>query len=167
MEGFQLWLNLPARDKMNPPWYRDIQSDSIPEFVTAEGVTVRAIAGASHGVQGAMQRDVTQPLYLDLSLPAGASFKQALPAKHNAFVYVFGGELKIGATKVPSQRMAILANAEDRDGVVLRADKPSRALLIAGAPLNEPIAQYGPFVMNTQQELIQAVNDFQAGRFAA
>jgi len=167
MEGFQLWLNLPARDKMTPPWYRDIQSDDIPEFVTAEGVTVRAIAGASHGVQGAMQRDVTQPLYLDLRLPAGSTFKQTLPAKHNAFVYVFGGELKIGEKNVPSQRMAILANGEDRDGVVLTAETESRALLIAGAPLNEPIAQYGPFVMNTQQELIQAVNDFQAGRFAA
>ena len=167
MEGFQLWLNLPARDKMNPPWYRDIQSDDIPEFVTAEGVTVRAIAGASHGVQGAMQRDVTQPLYLDLRLPAGSTFAQSLPAKHNAFVYVFGGELRIGEKKVPSQRMAILANGEDRDGVVLTAETESRALLIAGQPLNEPIAQYGPFVMNTQQELIQAVNDFQAGRFAA
>jgi redox-sensitive bicupin YhaK (pirin superfamily) len=167
MEGFQLWLNLPARDKMNPPWYRDIQSDAIPEFVTDEGVSVRAIAGASHGVQGAMQREVTQPLYLDLQLPAGSSFRQALPAKHNAFVYVFGGELTIGDKKVPAQRMAILANGDDRDGVVLSADTPSRALLIAGAPLNEPIVQYGPFVMNTQQEIIQAVNDFQSGRFAA
>ncbi len=152
---------------MNPPWYRDIQSAEIPEFVTDEGVTVRAIAGASHGVQGAMQRDVTQPLYLDLQLPAGARFTQALPATHNAFVYVFGGELAIGDTRVPAQRMAILANSADSDGVVLSADKPSRALLIAGKPLKEPIAQYGPFVMNTHQEIIQAVNDFQAGKFAA
>jgi redox-sensitive bicupin YhaK (pirin superfamily) len=167
MEGFQLWLNLPSRDKMNPPWYRDIQSGEIPEFVTDEGVTVRAIAGASHGVQGAMQRDATQPLYLDLTLPAGASFTQALPAAHNAFVYVFGGELKIGETRVPAQRMAILANTSGSDGVVLSAEQPSRALLIAGQPLNEPIAQYGPFVMNTQQEIIQAFNDFQSGKFAA
>jgi len=167
MEGFQLWLNLPARDKMKAPWYRDIQNDEIPEFVTDEGVTVRVIAGASHGVDGAMQREVTRPLYLDLLLPAGSSFAQALPATHNAFVYVFGGELKIGDKTVPAQRMAILANAGDRDGVVLTADTPSRALLIAGQPLNEPIAQYGPFVMNTQQELIQAVTDFQAGTFAA
>jgi redox-sensitive bicupin YhaK (pirin superfamily) len=161
MEGFQLWVNLPARDKMKAPWYRDIQSAEIPEFVTDDGVTVRAIAGASHGVQGAMQRDVTQPLYLDLQLPAGARFTQALPSTHNAFVYVFGGELTIAATRVPAQRMAILANGADRDGVVLSADTPSRALLIAGQPLN------GPFVMNTQQEIIQAVNDYQAGKFAA
>ena len=167
MEGFQLWLNLGAKDKMNAPWYRDIQSDAIPQFHAPEGVTVRVIAGASHGVGGAVQRETTQPLYLDLELPAGARFTQALPAAHNAFVYVFGGELKIGDTKVPAQRMAILANSAGSDGIVLRADKPSRALLIAGKPLNEPIAQYGPFVMNTQQEIIQAVNDFQAGKFAA
>jgi redox-sensitive bicupin YhaK (pirin superfamily) len=167
MEGFQLWLNLAARDKMNPPWYRDIQNEEIPEFVTDEGVTVRVIAGASHGVEGAMQRDTTQPLYLDLQFAAGASFAQKLPATHNAFVYVFRGELQVGATRVPSQRMAILGNAAERDGVVLRADAPARALLIAGQPLNEPIAQYGPFVMNTQQQIIEAVHDFQAGRFAA
>jgi redox-sensitive bicupin YhaK (pirin superfamily) len=167
MEGFQLWLNLPARDKMNPPWYRDIQGDEIPEFVTEQGVTVRVIAGASHGVQGAMQRDITHPLYLDLRLPAGATFEQALPARHNAFVYVFGGELSIGGSRVPAQRMAILANEPDRDGVAMRAETPARALLIAGNPLDEPIAQYGPFVMNTQQEIIQAVTDYQAGKFGA
>ena len=166
MEGFQLWLNLAAKDKMNPPWYRDIQNDEIPQFVTDEGVTVRVIAGASHGVDGAMQRDTTRPLYLDLQLPAGASFAQALPASHNAFVYVFRGELQIGATRVPSQRMAILRNGAGNDGVALRADTPARALLIAGQPLNEPIAQYGPFVMNSQQQIIEAVNDFQAGRFS-
>ncbi len=167
MEGFQLWLNLAGKDKMNPPWYRDIQAEEIPEFVTDEGVTVRVIAGASHGVDGAMQRETTHPLYLDLQFPTGSTFAQTLPTTHNAFVYVFRGELQIGATRVPSQRMAILGNASERNGVVLRADTPARALLIAGQPLNEPIAQYGPFVMNTQQEIIQAVQDFQAGRFAA
>ena len=166
MEGFQLWLNLAGRDKMNAPWYRDIQSDSIPEFTTAEGVTVRVIAGASHGVEGAVQRDTTQPLYLDLHFETGASFEQALPATHNAFVYVYRGELEIGSTTVPEQRMAILANTPGSDGVVLRAKQPTRALLIAGRPLNEPIVQYGPFVMNTKEEIFQAVQDFQAGRFA-
>ena len=166
MEGFQLWLNLAGKDKMNAPWYRDIQSDSIPEFTTAEGVTVRVIAGASHGVEGAVQRDTTQPLYLDLHFEAGASFEQALPATHNAFVYVYRGELEIGSTTVPEQRMAILANTPGSDGVVLRAKQPTRALLIAGRPLNEPIVQYGPFVMNTKEEIFQAVQDFQAGRFA-
>jgi redox-sensitive bicupin YhaK (pirin superfamily) len=167
MEGFQLWLNLPARDKMRAPWYRDIQSAEIPELVTADGVHVRVIAGHSHGVDGAMQREVTQPLYLDLTLPAGTRFMQALPPTANVFVYVFEGRLEIGGTHVPAQRMAILGNAADADGVVLHATEPTRALLIAGQPLREPIAQHGPFVMNTHDEIIQAVRDYQAGKFAA
>ena len=114
-----------------------------------------------------MQREVTEPLYLDLDMPAASVFSQRLPASHNAFVYVYRGALQIGDTPVPVQRMAILANGADRDGVVLRATSSTRALLIAGRPLDEPIAQYGPFVMNTQAEIYQAVEDFQSGRFAA
>jgi len=166
MEGFQLWLNLAARDKMRAPWYRDIQSAEIPEFTTADGVKVRVIAGRSHGVDGAMQRQVTEPLYLDLEFQKEASFAQSLPASHNAFVYVYRGELQIGGTHVPVQRMAILKNDADSDGVVLTGSASTRALLIAGRPLNEPIAQYGPFVMNTNDEIFQAVQDFQSGRFA-
>jgi redox-sensitive bicupin YhaK (pirin superfamily) len=128
-------------------------------------VTVRAIAGASHGVAGAMRRDVTEPLYLDLHFAPGAAFRQALPAAHNAFVYVYRGALVLGEATVPAQRMAILKN--EGDGVALQAtgDAPARALLIAGRPLGEPIAQYGPFVMNTQQQIFEAVEDFRAGRF--
>ena len=164
MEGFQLWLNLPARDKMSAPWYRDIQSAEIPEF-TAPGLTVRVIAGESQGVTGAVQREATQPLYLDLHLAAGTRFAQPLPAEHNAFVYVYRGQVVVNGTEVPAGRMAILRN--EGDGVALQAGPDSRALLIAGRPLNEPIAQYGPFVMNTQQEIFQAVEDFRAGRFGA
>ncbi|CAH0348230.1 pirin family protein [Aquabacterium sp. CECT 9606] len=166
MEGFQLWLNLPAKDKMSAPWYRDIQSEDIPQLTTGEGVTVRVIAGASHGVAGAVQREATQPLYLDLHLPEGASFAQPLPATHNAFIYVYRGELQVGDTPVPTQRMAILKNEADRDGVVVTAKTATRALLIAGQPLREPIAQYGPFVMNRNEEIFQAVEDFKAGRLA-
>ncbi|HCY62690.1 MAG TPA: hypothetical protein DHV59_07655 [Oxalobacteraceae bacterium] len=165
MEGFQLWLNLPARVKMAAPWYRDFQSDDIPQLVTAEGVTARVIAGTSHGVAGAMRRDVTEPLYLDLHFDGPASFAQALPAGHNAFIYVYRGSVKIGETEVPAQRMAILRNETEADGVRLQSDGPARALLIAGCPLGEPIAQYGPFVMNTNEEIFQAVEDFRAGRF--
>jgi len=164
MEGFQLWLNLPSRDKMSAPWYRDIQSAEIPEF-TAPGLTVRVIAGESQGVTGAVQREGTQPLYLDLHLAAGTRFAQPLPAEHNAFVYVYRGQVVVNGTEVPAGRMAILRN--EGDGVALQAGPDSRALLIAGRPLNEPIAQYGPFVMNTQQEIFQAVEDFRAGRFGA
>jgi len=167
MEGFQLWLNLPAKDKMCPPWYRDIPAAEIPEVLTPEGVTVRIIAGASQGVPGAMQRDATQPLYLDLALPAGALFEQALPAAHNAFVYVYRGELSIDGQAVPRQRMAILANTPGSDGLRLQGGaEGARAILIAGQPLNEPIAQYGPFVMNSNEEIFQAVEDFRAGRLA-
>jgi quercetin 2,3-dioxygenase len=166
MEGFQLWLNLAARDKMRAPWYRDIQAPDVPEFATAEGVKVRVIAGRSHGIGGAVERDVTEPLYLDLELPAGARYAQALAPDHNAFVYVYRGALQIGATQLPVERMAILANDAGSDGVELRAGAATRALLVAGRPLGEPIAQYGPFVMNTNDELRQAVQDFQSGRLA-
>jgi quercetin 2,3-dioxygenase len=164
MEGFQLWLNLPARDKMNPPWYRDIQSEEVPQW-RGKGVLARVIAGSTHGVQGAVQRDGTQPLYLDLHLDAGATFEQPLPATHNAFVYIYRGSLAIGEQLVPTQRMAILGNTGD--GVRLTAGNDgARAILIAGQPLKEPIVQYGPFVMNTQQEIFKAVEDFRAGRLA-
>ncbi|HET7868007.1 MAG TPA: pirin family protein [Burkholderiaceae bacterium] len=164
MEGFQLWLNLPAKDKMQPAWYRDIPTQEIPEW-QGEGATARVIAGSTHGVAGAMQRDVTQPLYLDLHLAPGATFAQMLPAAHNAFVYVYRGELSIGDAAVASQRMAILGTGAGTDGVVMQAGvQPTRALLIAGAPLKEPIVQYGPFVMNTKEQVFQAVQDFQAGR---
>jgi redox-sensitive bicupin YhaK (pirin superfamily) len=166
MEGFQLWLNLPARDKLCEPWYRDIPSAEIPE-AQAEGVHVRVIAGQALGVQGAMQREATAPTYLDLHLEPGARFDKALPTAHNAFVYVYRGSLTLADTEVPRQRMALLANTPGSDGVVLTAGpEGARAVLIAGQPLNEPIAQYGPFVMNTNQEIYQAVEDFKAGRLA-
>lgn len=169
MEGFQLWLNLPARDKMCRPGYRDIQSADIPEIRPAPGVLVRIIAGASHGTAGAVQREATEPLYLDVHFEgdsaAAGVFAQRLPERFNAFLYVYRGEVEVGDTTVPSGRMAILENAAGADGVVISSRGPAKALLIAGKPLNEPIAQYGPFVMNTQQELRQAVMDYQAGKF--
>jgi redox-sensitive bicupin YhaK (pirin superfamily) len=165
MEGFQLWLNLPAQDKMSAPWYRDIQSADLPEWRGA-GVVARVIAGSTHGVQGAVQREGTAPLYLDLHLDPGATFEQALPATHNAFVYVYRGSLNIGEHAVPEQRMAILGNAGD--GIRITADaNGARAILIAGQPLKESIAQYGPFVMNTQQQIFDAVADFRAGRLVS
>ena len=167
MEGFQLWLNLPAQDKMSAPWYRDFAAGELPRFTTDDGVEATVIAGESHGVSGAVTRAVTAPLYLDLHLPAGTSFSQPLPAGHNAFVYVYRGRVKLGEVEVPVRNMAILANAADRDGVRIEALEEARVLLIAGRPLGEPIAQYGPFVMNTEQEIYQAVADYRAGRLAA
>jgi hypothetical protein len=165
MEGFQLWLNLPARDKMCEPWYRDIPSGEIPRFTTTAGAEVQVIAGSSHGVTGAVQREATAPLYLDIALPAGASFDQRLPATHNAFLYVYRGEVVVEGKAIPSGRMAILANPPEADGVRVTASADARFLLLAGQPLGEPIAQYGPFVMNTQAELMQAFSDYRSGAF--
>jgi len=166
MEGFQLWLNLPARNKMDEPWYKDFPSEVIPEYVTAENVTVRVIAGNSNGVSGVVSREYTEPLYIDIHLPAGATFATALPDTHNAFIYVYRGAVTVGDTKVESQRMGILSNAAGADGVTLKTTEDARLILVAGKPLNEPIVQYGPFVMNTQQEIHQAIDDYNSGRFA-
>ncbi|MRW83979.1 pirin family protein [Pseudoduganella sp. FT26W] len=164
MEGFQLWLNLPAKDKMRAPWYRDFNGADVPAFETEQGAKVKVIAGRSHGVDGAVQREVTEPLYLDVHLPAGVPFKQQLPEGHNAFIFTYRGSVEIDGKAVATGRMAILANTKGADGVVITASEDSRFILIAGQPLNEPIAQYGPFVMNTQAELHAAVDDFRAGK---
>lgn len=166
MEGFQLWLNLPAKNKMAKPWYQDFPSEAIPEYVTKDSVTVRVIAGSSNGVAGAMTREVTEPLYLDIHTPAGATFSTALPATHNAFIYVYRGAVQVGDTRVESQRMGILGNTAGADGVTLTATEDARLILVAGKPLNEPIVQYGPFVMNTQEEIHQALDDYRNGRLA-
>jgi len=167
MEGFQLWLNLPSHDKLCDPWYRDFTARDLPRFETASGVRITVIAGHSHGVSGAVQRAHTEPLYLDIHLAPGARFEQVVPAGHNAFVYVYRGAVRIAGETAGARRMAILAQNSVADGVIIEAGhEPARLLLIAGRPLNEPIAQYGPFVMNTQQELHQAVADFRNGRLA-
>lgn len=164
MEGFQLWLNLPSSEKMCTPWYKDFTHSELPKFTTEQGVEVTVIAGDSHGVDGAVSRAHTKPLYLDLHLPAGSSFSQPLAALHNAVVFVYRGEVTIEGQVVGSKKMAILNN--QGDGVTISATGDAKALLIAGQPLNEPIAQYGPFVMNTEQEIRQALHDFRAGTLA-
>lgn len=164
MEGFQLWLNLHSSEKMNTPWYRDFQNDQLPQLQTPDGVKVTVIAGESHGVPGAVTREITQPVYLDVHMPPGTRFEQTLPAGHNAFIYVYRGEVRIGAQTVPVQRMAILANTPHADGVVIEASADAQLILVAGKPLRQPIVQYGPFVMNTKEEIVQALADFRDGR---
>jgi len=171
LEGFQLWLNLAAKSKMRAPWYRDIPSEEVPEVLAASGVTARVICGHCHGVAGAVQREDTEPLFLDLLFgPQGGVFEQALPAAHHAFAYVYRGQVQLADATgrpltVPAPRMALLDNTGD--GVRLQSDVSARVLLLAGRPLNEPIAQYGPFVMNTRAELIQAAQDYQQGKLVA
>jgi redox-sensitive bicupin YhaK (pirin superfamily) len=167
LEGFQLWLNLPARDKLTTPAYRDVQSGDIPEFTTDSGTRVRVLLGESHGVSGAVRRPVTEPLLLDIHLPAGVAYSQTLPASHHACLYVYRGTVAVGGEAVADQQLAILAQSATADGVTVSADAQARVLLIAGQPLHEPIAQHGPFVMNTEAELRQAVADYQSGRLAA
>jgi len=166
MEGFQLWLNLPAKRKMIPAWYRDIPRSEISEYVTEGGVTVRVIAGVSNGVVGAMSRETTEPLYLDIDMPADSQFSTKLPSAHNAFIFVYRGELTVAGNELGRNRMAILANTPQSDGVVLLASGPARAILVAGKPLGEPIVQHGPFVMNSRDEIMQAVKDFNEGTLA-
>jgi hypothetical protein len=174
MAGFQLWVNLAAADKMTAPAYRDIAPDAVPQYTDAAGVRVRVIAGASHDTAGAVTRPKTEPVVLDLTLPPGSNFDAELPAGHNAFAYVFAGTPVViggaGAAAVEPDRMAILANDRGSDGVrfsvAADAAEPARVLLVAGHPLSEPIAQYGPFVMNTTAELQRAVQDFQRGALA-
>jgi redox-sensitive bicupin YhaK (pirin superfamily) len=170
MAGFQLWVNLAAKDKMQPPAYRDVAPAQVPAFTLEDGTAVRVIAGQTHGVSGAVTRPTTEPLVLDITIPAGVRFELPLPAGHNAFAYVYGGvAAEIGGAPVASEHMAILRNEPEADGVRFTAPAGGRAvqvLFVAGAPLNEPIAQYGPFVMNTAQEIHQAMADFQRGVLA-
>lgn len=177
MAGFQLWVNLAAKDKMCPPAYRDIPPAGVPVLALDGGATVRVVAGTSHGVTGAVTRPTTEPLVLDITLPPGSRFAQTIPAGHNAFFYVHGGAVTVDAEpalNVPNEvtlgQMAILANDPAADGLVLQvpadAPEPAKVLLVAGQPLNEPIAQYGPFVMNSNAEIHQAVADFQRGALA-
>jgi redox-sensitive bicupin YhaK (pirin superfamily) len=173
MAGFQLWVNLAAKDKMQPPAYRDIAPADVPLLTTAEGATVRVIAGSSLGVRGAVERPTTEPIVLDIALPPGTSFAAAIPDGHNAFAYVYAGAVDVGdagaATRVEVERMGLLGNEPGADGVRLAAPAggaEARVLLVAGRPLGEPIAQMGPFVMNTSAELQRAVTDFQRGVLA-
>jgi quercetin 2,3-dioxygenase len=166
MEGFQLWLNLPAKDKMRDPWYRDIPHEELPAFETDAGVKVWVIAGRSHGLVGAVEREGTEPIYVDAHLPAGARFTQELPPGHNAFLFVYRGAVKVDGRVVKAGFLGILANEPTADGVAIDATEDSKLVLIAGRPLQEPIAQYGPFVMNNEAEIRQAIADFQQGRLA-
>ena len=164
MEGFQLWVNLPSRNKMTSPSYRDIPNDAIPELVTAHGVRVRIIAGTSHGMSGAIRRPDTEPLFLDVHLPAGSRFVQSIEPGHNAFTYTYRGSVIISGTTVPDRHMAILAN-DGAATICVEAVEDARLIIVAGQPLHEPIAQYGPFVMNTSEEIQQTLRDYRAGAF--
>jgi len=163
MHGFQLWVNLPAKDKMTAPRYQDIPPGDIPEVDAGNGVRVRVIAGRFRNVSGPVSAVATDPMYLDVTLPAGASLEVPLPADDSAFAYVFEGAAKIGGEQVARGELAVLGNGERVEFAA--GAESARLVLIAGRPLNEPVAKYGPFVMNTNDEIRQAVADYQSGRF--
>jgi quercetin 2,3-dioxygenase len=164
MRGFQLWLNLPARDKMTAPKYQEFGPEKIPQLAPAAGVGVKVIAGRVGDTTGPIVQPATDPIYLDVTLDAAARFEQSLPMAHAAFVYVYEGELRVGAgAAIAAPELAVLGPGTT---VVLEGRAPrSRAILVAGRPLNEPVARYGPFVMNTREEIMQAVEDLRQGRF--
>jgi redox-sensitive bicupin YhaK (pirin superfamily) len=168
MHGFQLWINLPSTRKMSEPGYRDIPSSSIPTFTTESGVGVKVIAGETNGVKGAVHEPDTEPLYLDLHFAPGQSYSFPIPESHNAFLYVYEGSFLVGEreTRVNAQQMAILSNEEDATGLSLHAKEHASALLLAGKPLRENIVQWGPFVMNTREEVEQALADYRDGRLS-
>ncbi len=174
MHGFQLWVNLPAKEKMKDPSYRDIQAEDIP-VVAFTGGSAHVIAGTLEvdGKQtaGAVSEISTQPLYFDVRLEADAAFTHAIPAGHNAFIYVYAGSLTAetdngtGFSKLAEKTLGILSAG---DSITVHAkDGPARFLLLAGKPLNEPVVQYGPFVMNSREEIEQAIHDYQAGTLAS
>lgn len=164
MRGFQLWVNLPAKDKMCEPHYQDFAPDQVPEVRREDGVKVRVVAGTYQGTQGAVQGIAADPTYLDVTLPAGAAFEHAIARGHTAFAYVFEGAAEVGGVRVESGQLAVLGEGE-RVAARAPAETPARFILVAGKPLNEPMARWGPFVMNTREEILQAVDDYQAGRF--
>lgn len=168
MRGFQLWLNLPARDKMKPASYRDIPAEQIPVVTRPDGAEIKVIAGRLDDVSGPINGGgssmATDPLYWDVGLRAGAEVSLPVPATHNAFVYVFEGSLRVGERDVPTHSAAILGDGEILH--VTAGEKGARFLLLAGKPLHEPVVQYGPFVMNTREEIEQALADYRDGTFA-
>ena len=167
MRGFQLWVNLPAREKMTNPRYQEFAPDRIPVATPAKGVSVKVIAGAVGEVVGPIVQPATDPLYLDIALEARHDWRYLLPEGHNIFAYAFEGAITVGegddARSLETHELGVLGGGNE---LQLRAgSQPARLILVAGRPLREPVMRHGPFVMNTREELMQAFVDFQEGRF--
>ena len=161
MRGFQLWINLPASEKMSDPAYQEFSSAAIPEVALAAG-RVRVLAGEYEGTHGVIEDPSTDVRYLDIALPANADFSMVLPESHHAFVYVFEGSARLADEQLPQHTLAVLSAG---DAVKVSAGAGgARFILVAGRPIGEPIVQYGPFVMNTREEIEQAMSDYRSGK---
>jgi redox-sensitive bicupin YhaK (pirin superfamily) len=165
MWGFQLWVNLPADMKMTEPRYQDIPAGDVPETRVGKNVTARIIAGELEGVIGPVRGIATEPFYFDVRCGEGADIRFATPEGHNVFAYVYEGAVDIGAGQGRTVRRGEIALLATGSSVSISSDQSARFILVGGKPLNEPVARYGPFVMNTADEIRQAIMDFQAGRF--
>jgi redox-sensitive bicupin YhaK (pirin superfamily) len=163
MAGFQLWVNLPAALKMSAPRYQEIKADQIPVLERPGGVRVRLVAGELDGVRGPVTEIAINPGYLDVHMPAAASFEHAVPADHTTFIYLYEGAVQLGAQRATGPQLLVLGDGERI--VVETAVDEARFLLVWGRPLHEPIARYGPFVMNTREEIQQALRDLRNGTF--
>ena len=164
MWGFQLWVNLPAKDKMTAPRYQDIAPEKIPE-VNGSGSLVRVIAGRFGGVEGPVSGIATQPTYLDVRLEQGTALELPIPAGLRGFVYVYQGQVRAGESAKALVRGDLGVLTEGETLKLEASEAPARMIVVAGKPLDEPVVKYGPFVMNTAQQIHEAVNDFRAGRF--
>ncbi|WP_031435382.1 pirin family protein [Methylomarinum vadi] len=170
MRGFQLWINLPAMEKMKPAGYRDIRPEEIPLVRLPDGGEIKVVAGNviidDNFVGGPIQGISTEPLFLDVRLPAGGQFKQDIATEHNAFVYPYEGHVEIGAQNqrrpLQPHTAGVLSSGETIE--IRSPDRSAAFLLLAGRPLREPVAQYGPFVMNTREEVEQAMSDYRKGQ---
>jgi len=164
MWGFQLWVNLPRTDKMTAPRYQDIQAEKIPEVELGPGARARVLVGTVNGVAGPVINVATEPVYFDLHLDAGARYVAEVPASHNVFAYVYAGEAKIGASGTAIARGELALTSQGASLPVTAGAEGARLIVVGGRPLQEPVARYGPFVMNTAEEIRQAFADYQAGR---
>jgi redox-sensitive bicupin YhaK (pirin superfamily) len=164
MWGFQLWVNLPRTDKMTAPRYQDIQAADIPDVELGPGARARVLVGTVGGVTGPVTNVATEPLYFDLHLDGGASYTAATPSGHNVFAYVYQGDAKIGAAATSIARGELALTTHGATLPVTAGPQGARLIVVGGRPLNEPVARYGPFVMNTADEIRQAFADYQAGR---
>ena len=166
MWGFQLWVNLPARAKMTAPRYQDIAPADIPVVTTPDGNRMKVIAGDYHGAHGPVRGIEAEPIYLDIELKAAARETITLPPAHNAFVYCYEGAVTVSdsdPTLLGHRRLAVLSAGERL--TLVAASDGAKVIVVAGKPFNEPVARYGPFVMNTREEVMQAVDDLRNGRF--
>ena len=163
LKGFQLWINLPASDKMTAPAYQEFSAEQVSLEQRDDGTVIRVISGVTdRGTRGPVLNHYTDPTYLDVSLKAGATFNQPITLGHNSFVYVIEGELQIAGRRLSAKKLGVFGDGEE---IALHCEVDTRLLLVAAKPLHEPVARHGPFVMNTHAQIVQAVADYHSGKF--